>query len=200
MKNENVDSVEVNDVLLTLIHNGKFYESVQPAIKNLAAKVACCKFDKEKAPKIFENAINSFMMSKEWLHIYGEWRPSVKVRKAVAVEMFDYYSDLIVETAESLIGPEFVAVDVCDWGHDSSGNPTARHHVYTSTVDGGRVRLLNDRKVRRQQVGYGDRLDSCQEAIGKAGVLQQWYALKNVTGSRSDDSIVAVYERIEVKI
>jgi hypothetical protein len=186
---------EARETALTLINNQAFYDLARPTIDTLAAKLAVVKFDATKAPAAFVNLINTGIRSHEWATVYGTWRPSVASRKLAAVEILDHYRDQICEKAAELIGPEYMAVDVCEWAHDMSGNPTARHHVCTSTEDGGCVRLLTPRKVRRDQVGYGDRLDGCPGALRKAGFRPEWYELTGTTGDRSADSIIANYRR-----
>lgn len=195
MKLANACEHEARETALTLINNQAFYDLAQPTIANLAGKLAALKFDATKAPAAFVQLINAGIRSHEWAIVYGTWRPTVASRKLAAVEILDHYRDQICEKAAELIGPEYVAVDVCEWAHDMNGNPTARHHVYTSTEDGGRVRLLTPRKVRRDQVGYGDRLDGCWDAMCKAGLRPAWYELTGTTGDRSDDSLIANYRR-----
>lgn len=192
---------EVRETVLTLTNWGHLYaNTTKPVLLNLADKVACGKFDAVKAVKAFRSVVETGLRDKEWNVVYGTWRPSVASRDAAAVELFERYKEELRELACDAVGPEFVAVDVCEWDHDGYGNPTARHHVYTSTADGGRVRLLTDRKCRRQQVGYGDRFDSVPEALKKAGINPAWYEFTGKAGDRSEDSLIANYRRRPVTV
>lgn len=192
---------EVRETVLTLANWGHLYaDHTKPLLLNLAHRIDRGTFDAAKAVKGFRNIVETGMRNSEWNVVYGTWRPSVASRNQAAAEMFDSYKEELTELAYESIGAEFLAVDVCDWGHDGSGNPTARHHVYTSTSDGGRVRLLSDRKCRRQQVGYGDRFDSCPDALRKVGINPAWYEFTGQTGGRSDDSLIANYRRRMVTI
>lgn len=187
---------EVRETVLTLTNWGHLYaDHTKPLLLNLAHKVDRGTFDAVKAVKAFRNIVETGMRDNEWNIVYGTWRPSVASRNQAAADMFDSYKEQLTELAYEAIGAEFVAVDVCDWDHDGYGNPTARHHVYTSTSDGGRVRLLSDRKGRRMQVGYGDRFDSCPDALRKVGINPAWYEFTGQTGDRSDDSLIANYRR-----
>lgn len=192
---------EVTETVLTLTNWGHLYaQQTKPVLQNLAEKISRGTFDAGKAVKAFRNVIETGLRDKEWEIVYGTWRPSVASRNAAAARMFDSYKEELTELAYEAIGPDYLAVDVCDWDHDSYGNPTARHHVYTSTTDGGRVRLLSDRKGRRMQVGYGDRFASCPEAMRKVGINPDWYEFTGKTGDRSDDSLIANYRRRMVTI
>jgi hypothetical protein len=188
------------ETALTLINNAAFYGAAVPVLDNLARKLATGKYDAAKAPKAFVPMITRAISGKEWAIVYGDWRPTGADRLAAAGIILDHYADQIREKAEDLIGPAFLCVDVCNWSHDMYGNPTAQHHIYSSTDEGGRVRLLNDRKVRRAQVGYGDRLDNCPDALRKSGFKPEAYELTGTDGDRSADSILANYRRLPLAI
>ena len=114
--------------------------------------------------------------------------------------MLDSYNEELRELAAGAIGPEYLAVDVNNFARDTNGNPTAQHHIYTSTEDGGRVRLLNDRKVRRAQVGYGDYTDGVRETLRKNGIRLEHYEQSGKDGDRSADSIVVTFKRREIAL
>lgn len=193
--------VEAREVTLTLINSSELYRNqVKPVIANLAQHIAAGRFSADKAQKSFLNLIRVGMDSKEWATVYGTWRPSVAARKLAAVEMLEHYADEIRELAAELIGPGFLAVDVNNFDHDSNGNPTAQHHVYTSTSEGGLVRLVNSRKVRREQVGYGDYTDGVRDALKKAGYSPALYEQTGKTGRRTDDSIIVTFQRKAITV
>lgn len=196
---QKADLIAVREVVLTLINNREFYDSVKPVIENLAKKMAHKKYVHEQAPKAYENAVKAFLTTKEWATVYGTWRPSVADRMVASVDIRDYYHEQVYEQAAELIGPEYVSVRVSSFDNDSCGNPNAQHVVFTSTEDGGCVKKLTSSWTpRRDQVGYGDYTDGCLSAMSKVGLWLGWYTRVSTKGSRSEGEIVVLYKRNDI--
>lgn len=194
-------TIESQETALTLINQVSFYADVKDLMQTLAARIVAGKFDEAKALNGFTRLISQHVNGgAEWRKVYAPWKPTVADRKLAAVEMLEHYSEQLREIAEDLAGPEWVQVNIGDFGSDVSGNPTARHLVFSSTSDGGMVKRLSASwDPRRADIGYGDRLDSVPDALRKAGILPHNYTQVKCEGNRTNE-IVVLFNRNAIKV
>ena len=196
-------TMESHETALTLINQASFYADAKEVMQAQAARIVKGTYSRDKAVAAFTRLISQHVNGgKEWREVYAPWKPTVADRKLAAVEVLEHYSEQLAEIAADLMGPEWVQVNITDFDHDSFGNPTARHLVFTSTDEGGMVKRLNaDWKPRRLQVGYANtRDDSVGTALASVGIKMHNYTSRGYEGSRSDGEVRILFERNAVKV
>ncbi|QGH45027.1 hypothetical protein [Bacteriophage Phobos] len=195
------NATDVREAVLFLTNDAAFYDATKCLRDNLAGHVLKGKFDADKARSIVATFVMRHQSSESWRVVYGTWKLAKVDREQVAREVLEHYAEEIQEAAAELAGPEFVAVCIDNFGHDTCGNPTAQHVVGTSTADGGFVKRLSvNWNPRRTQVGYGDYTDGAPSALEKVGIKPAHYERVGKTGDRSGGAIEVVYKRKDFTI
>lgn len=195
-------TMESHETALTLINQATFYADVKDLMQTHAARIVAAKFDQTKMVNAFVRLISQHVNSgAEWRNVYAPWKPTQADRKLAALEMFEHYAEQLTEIAEDMTGPEWVQVVIQNFATDTSGNPTARHMVFSSTDEGGMVRRLNDSWTpRRMDIGYGPlRDESVGAAMRKCGLYLHNYALVKHEGNRTNE-IVFLFKRNAIKV